>query len=233
MSLYKGQLIRRYKRFLADVVLSNGDVITAHCPNTGSMQGVLTPGNTVWVSKSDDVKRKLPYTWELVDVDDVHVGINTQNPNRIVFDALVSGYIPQLAMYPVIKKEVKYGVENSRIDFLLTDHEQRLCYVEVKNVHYVKPEQGRRVAIFPDSETTRGVKHLKELMRMVDEGHRAVIVYCVQRSDCDAVRFGAEFDPVYATTAVQALNHGVDMIPYSCSISLSSIELYKPLDLIY
>jgi sugar fermentation stimulation protein A len=230
--LIQGRFVRRYKRFFVDVELHDGQVVTAHCPNTGSMQGVLIPGVGVYLSQSDDPKRKLRYTWEFVEIDGTFVGVNTQNPNRIVGEALMSGYIPQLAMYDTIQAEVKYGIENSRIDYLLTDKKGQQCYVEVKNVHYAKIEQGRKVAIFPDSETTRGVKHLHELMRVVDQGHRAVLVYCLQRSDCDALRFGVEFDPIYAKTAVLALKHGVEMLPYSCAITELGITLYKPLQLI-
>lgn len=230
--LISGRFIRRYQRFFADIALDDGRVVTAHCPNTGSMQSVLTPGNKVWMTQSNDPKRKLPYTWELVELDGTYVGVNTQNPNKIVADALLAGYIPSLATYSTIQVEVKYGVENSRIDFLLTDIHQNRCYVEVKNVHYVTENGTRREACFPDSKTTRGVKHLNELMGMVDQGHRAVIIYCIQRRDCDAMRFGTEFDPIYAATAVKALNHGVEMLPYSCDITLNGINLYKPLDLI-
>jgi sugar fermentation stimulation protein A len=231
-TLLSGHFIRRYKRFFVDIELDDGRTVTAHCPNTGSMQGVLTPGNKVWISQSADPKRKLPYTWELVEIDKTYVGVNTQNPNKIVSKALLAGSISSLATYSTIQAEVKYGNENSRIDFLLTDIHHNRCYVEVKNVHYVKEENKRRVAIFPDSETTRGVKHLHELMTMVDQGHRAVILYCIQRNDCEAMRFGMEFDPLYTKTAVNALKHGVEMIPYSCNITLSGINLYKPLDLI-
>lgn len=230
--LLSGRFLRRYKRFFVDIELDDGRIITAHCPNTGSMQGVLIPGNRVWISQSSDPKRKLPYTWELVEIDKTYVGVNTQNPNKIVAGALLSGYISSLASYSTIQAEVKYGIENSRIDFLLTDLHQNRCYVEVKNVHYVKEETTQRVAIFPDSETSRGVKHLNELMGMIDQGHRAVIIYCVQRSDCETMRFGMEFDPLYAKTAVKALKHGVEMLPYSCDITLSGINLYKPLNLI-
>ena len=230
--LLHGRLIQRYKRFFADIELLDGTVITAHCPNTGSMQGVLTPGNSVWVSQSTDPKRKLKYTWELVEIDGTYVGVNTQNPNRIVGDALMAGYIPTLAPYTTIQAEVKYGTENSRIDYLLTDKNDNRCYVEVKNAHYSKIEQTGRVGIFPDSKTTRGVKHLHELMRMVDEGHRTVLIYCLQRGDCESLRFGVEFDPVYAKTAVMALKHGVEMLPYSCAITQLGITLYTPLNLI-
>lgn len=231
-SLLRGRLIKRYKRFFADIELLDGTIITAHCPNTGSMQGVLTPGTPVWVSQSDNPKRTLKYTWELVEIDGTYVGVNTQNPNRIVGDALISGYIPELASYSTIKAEVKYGTENSRIDYLLTDKNDNRCYVEVKNAHYAKVENSQHVGIFPDSETTRGVKHLHELMRMVDDGHRAVLIYCLQRGDCDSLRFGVEFDPIYAKTAVMALNHGVEMMPYNCAITQQGITLYKPLSLI-
>lgn len=230
--LIQGRFLRRYKRFFVDVELPDAQIVTAHCPNTGSMQGVLMPGAAVYLSQSDDPKRKLRYTWEFVEVDGTFVGVNTQNPNRIVGEALMAGYIPQIAKYDTVKAEVKYGAENSRIDYLLTDKQGQQCYVEVKNVHYAKVGQGRKIAIFPDSETTRGVKHLNELMRVVDQGHRAVVVYCLQRSDCDGLRFGVEFDPLYAKTAVLALNHGVEMLPYSCAITEQGITLYKPLELI-
>lgn len=230
--LIKGRFVRRYKRFFVDVELPDGQVVTAHCPNTGSMQGVLIPGAAVYLSQSDDPKRKLRYTWEFVEIEGTFVGVNTQNPNRIVGEALISGDIPKLACFETVQAEVKYGTENSRIDYLLKDKEEQRCYVEVKNVHYAKIENGRKVAIFPDSETTRGVKHLHELMRVVDQGHRAVLVYCLQRSDCQALRFGVEFDPIYAKTAVQALKHGVEMLPYSCAITEQGITLYKPLELI-
>ena len=230
--LLRGRLVKRYKRFFADIELIDGTIITAHCPNTGSMQGVLTPGNFVWVSKNDNPKRTLKYTWELVEVDGTYIGVNTQNPNRILENALKSGYIPVLSAYPTIKAEVKYGTENSRIDYLLTDDDGNRCYVEVKNAHHSAVENDVNVGMFPDSKTTRGVKHLHELMRMVDEGHRAVLIYCLQRGDCESLRFGVEFDPVYAKTAVMALKHGVEMMPYSCAITQQGITLYKPLNLI-
>jgi len=230
-TLLPGRLIKRYKRFFADIELSDGRLVTAHCPNTGAMQGVLTAGNPVWISQSSDPNRKLPYTWEFVEIDSTYVGVNTQNPNKIVGDALLSGHIPQLALYNTVRSEVKYGTENSRIDFLLTDLKGTHCYVEVKNVHYAKTEHARRTAIFPDSKTTRGVKHLNELIRVVEQGHRAVIIYCVQRNDCEILRFGAEFDPLYSKTAVNALKQGVEMIPYSCDITLEGINLNTPLAL--
>jgi sugar fermentation stimulation protein A len=230
--LLHGHLIKRYKRFFADIELLDGTIITAHCPNTGAMQGVLKPGIPAWVSQSDNPKRTLKYTWELVEIDGTYIGVNTQNPNRIVGEALMSGYIPGLAAYSTIKAEVKYGAENSRIDYLLTDNDGNRCYVEVKNAHHSAVENGINVGMFPDSKTTRGVKHLHELMRMVDEGHRAVLIYCLQRGDCESLRFGVEFDPVYAKTAVMALKHGVEMMPYSCAITQQGITLYKPLNLI-
>ena len=230
--LLPGRLIQRYKRFFADIELLDGTIITAHCPNTGSMQGVLKPGTPAWVSQNNNPKRTLKYTWELVEIDGTFVGVNTQNPNKIVGDALISGYIPELSTYSTIKAEVKYGAENSRIDYLLTDKDDNRCYVEVKNAHHSAVENGINVGMFPDSKTTRGVKHLHELMRMVDEGHRAVLIYCLQRGDCESLRFGVEFDPVYAKTAVMALKHGVEMMPYSCAITQQGITLYKPLNLI-
>lgn len=230
--LLKGQLVRRYKRFLVDIHLENGGHVTAHCPNTGSMQGVLAPGNSVFLSQSKTAGRKLPHTWELVSIDGTYVGVNTHNPNKIVQGALITGIIPKLSHYTTIKPEVKYGIENSRIDFLLTDAEGKQCYVEVKNAHYAKIESEQRVGIFPDSETSRGVKHLHELMRVIDQGHRAIVIYCLQRNDCDAFRFGKEFDPLYAETALKALKHGVEMLPYSCLVTPDTITLNKPLNII-
>lgn len=229
--LLSGTLVKRYKRFFADIQLDSGQVITAHCPNTGSMQGVLTPGNKVWVSHVDDPKRKLKYTWQYVEVDGVAIGVNTQNPNRLVQEALHEKRIQELTSYNDIRSEVKYGEENSRIDFLLENDSGEKCFVEVKNVHYAQVENGNQTAIFPDSVTTRGVKHLNELMRVVDQGHRAVVIYCLQRSDCKVLRFGAEFDPDYAATAQQALDHGVEMFVYTCILAPSHITLNQPIKL--
>lgn len=231
-TLIFGRLIRRYKRFFADIETEEGEVITAHCPNTGSMQGVLTPGNQVWVSRSDNPKRKLSYTWELVEVDGTLIGVNTHNPNNIVHEALQNKFIPEITNYQFVKPEVKYGSENSRIDFLLTDHTGADTYLEVKNVHYSKTEQNETVAIFPDSETSRGVKHLQELIRVVEQGHRAIVLYCIQRNDCTALRFGWEFDPLYAKTALLALSKGIEMIPYSCIMTTTHIQLNKALKLL-
>lgn len=231
-ALLLGTLVKRYKRFFADIELEDGGLITAHCPNTGSMQGVLTPGNKVWVSLVDDPKRKLKYTWQYVEVDGTPIGVNTHNPNKIIHEALLQKQIPELSSYSSIRPEVKYGTENSRIDFLLRDDSTQQCYVEVKNVHYAKSEAGRQMAIFPDSVTTRGVKHLNELMRVVDQGHRAVVIYCIQRSDVDALRFGEEFDPEYAKAANLALKHGVEMFPYTCILSPDQITLDRSIELL-
>ncbi len=230
--LIEGVLVKRYKRFFADIELLDGQVITAHCANTGSMRGVLSAGNKVWVSKSDDPKRKLSYSWQSVEVDGIAIGINTHNPNKLVHEALVQRKIKALLSYNHIRSEVKYGEENSRIDFLLSDDEGRLCYLEVKNVHFSMEELGKKTAIFPDSVTARGTKHLNELMGVVAQGHRAVVVYCVQRSDCERLRFGVEFDPVYATTAIEAMNKGVEMFSYSCKVNPDGIVLNGLMQLI-
>ena len=189
--LYHGRLIQRYKRFLADVLLDSGETVTAHCPNSGSMKGCATPGSPVLLSLSSNPKRKLAYTWELVEADGVWVGINTALPNRIVHEAIAMGMIPELADYRTVRPEVPYGT-GSRIDLLLTG-DRPPCYVEVKNVTLV--ENGR--ALFPDAVTTRGQKHLRELMEVVRRGERGVIFFLVQRPDADSVSPADAIDPTY------------------------------------
>ena len=186
--LISGRLVKRYKRFLADVVLDeDGSEITAHCANPGSMLGLKEPGSRVWLSKSDNPKRKLKYSWEILEADGALVGINTAHPNKLVEEALRAGRIPQLADFHSLRREVKYG-RNSRVDILLEDAAGGRLYVEVKNVHLMR-QPG--FAEFPDSVTARGAKHLAELADMVEEGHRAAMVFLVQRPDCD--RLGLAF----------------------------------------
>jgi len=222
--LVTGRLIRRYKRFLADVELDTGEMVTAHCANPGSMMGLNDPGNPVWLSQSDNPNRKLKYSWELLSVDGAMVGINTAHPNRLVEEAISGGIISELAGYGAMRREVKYG-KNSRIDILLSDENRPDCYVEVKNVHLLRQP---RLAEFPDSVTTRGAKHLVELSDMVAEGKRAVMVYLVQRDDADEFAFARDIDPGYGDAFDLARKAGVEAIAYRCRLSPSEIVVTEP-----
>ena len=224
--LIPGTLVRRYKRFLSDIELADGEIVTAHCPDPGSMIGLDAPGSSVWVSRATNPSRKLAYSWELIRVDGHLVGINTSLPNALVEEALRAKRIPELAGYRAIRREVPYG-RNSRVDFFLEDDAKGECYVEVKNVHLKRGP----AAEFPDSVTARGTKHLHELMDMVDQGARAVMMYVVQRDDCDSFAIAADIDPVYAEALDRALDKGVEAISYQCRVSLEAIELEKPLPL--
>jgi len=226
--LIQGTLIKRYKRFLADVELENGDVIVAHCANSGSMMGLKEEGFKVWLSISDNPKRKLKYSWELVDTGTTLAGINTAHPNRIVADTITDGKIPELTGYDNLKREVKYG-KNSRIDIFLTSEGKPDCYVEIKNVTLSR-ETG--AAEFPDSVTARGTKHLHELSDMVTEGHRAVMFYLVQRDDCDTFEIASDIDPIYAAALKQAREIGVEILCYDCKIDPYGIEIRRPVQIV-
>ena len=219
--LIPGRLIERYKRFLADVELEDGSLVTAHCANPGSMMGLKDPGNRVWLSKSDNPKRKLAFSWELLEIGEAFVGINTAHPNRIVEEAVLADKITELTGYPDLRREVKYG-KNSRIDILLTGQSGTHCYVEVKNVHLSR-QTG--LAEFPDSVTKRGAKHLVELGDMVAAGHRAMMVYLVQRTDCECFRLANDIDPAYGQAFLDARDRGVEAICYDCEISPAGITL--------
>ena len=226
--LISGKLVKRYKRFMADVALENGDIVTAHCANTGAMIGVQEPGSEVWLSPARNPNRKLKYTWELVRVGDGLVGINTAHPNTIVAEAIESQKIPELAGYAAIRREVKYG-ENSRIDILLSGENKPDCYVEIKNVHLMR---NRGVAEFPDSVSTRAAKHQNELKNMVQQGARAMTVYLCQREDCDTFRLADDIDPNYAEAVGIAKKHGVEAVCYNCVLTPKSINIAKPLKFI-
>ena len=226
--LIQGRLIRRYKRFLADVELESGETVTAHCPNPGSMLGLAEPGFGVWLSESANPKRKHKHSWELVAADGTLVGINTGHPNGLVGDAVAEGRIAELAGYGSLRREVRYG-ENSRIDLLLEDAAKPPCYVEVKNVHLMRRPG---VAEFPDSVTARGRKHLLELANMVESGARAVMVYLVQRGDCTQVEIAADIDPAYAEALNAVLARGVEAICYDCRVSSTAIDVEKRLPLV-
>ena len=224
--LIKGRLIKRYKRFLADVALDGGEVVVAHCANPGSMLGLDRPGSEVWLSPARNPARKLRYSWELMRVDGSLVGINTALPNALVAEAVEDGRVPELAGYETLRREVPYG-KNSRIDLLLEGAGRAPCYVEVKNVHLKR----HSFAEFPDSVTARGAKHLGEMAAMVAAGHRAIMVYVVQRSDCNGFAIAGDIDPAYAAAAARARARGVEAICYSCKLSTEAITLDTPLSL--
>jgi sugar fermentation stimulation protein A len=223
--LLRGTLIKRYKRFLADVRLPDGRQVTASCPNTGSMMGLSAPGATVWLSESASATRKYPYTWELVEADlgagPTLVGINTGHPNRLVAEALQERRIAHLAGYGALRREVKYG-GNSRIDILLECPKQGLCYVEVKNVHLSRTHG---LAEFPDAVTVRGVKHLREMSAMVRDGHRAVMVFLIQRGDAARLSLARDVDPNYGRAFDAAVRAGVEAIALRCRMSLREIVI--------
>ena len=224
-SLQSGRLLKRYKRFLADVELTSGEIVTAHCTQPGSMMGLSDPGRRVWLSKSDNPKRKLKYSWELVEVDigqgPVIVGVDTGLPNRLVAEAVEVGAISQLTGYHDLRREVRYGA-NSRIDILLTLEGSPHCYVEIKNVGLMRTP-GR--AEFPDAVTTRGAKHFSELANMMRKGNRAVTIFIIQRGDCDQFTIARDIDPAYGAAFDRAREAGVEIICYACALSPQGIEL--------
>ena len=226
--LLKGTLIKRYKRFLSDIELEDGQVITAHCANSGSMMGLKEPGYDVWISPSDNPKRKLKYTWELVDPGTSLVGINTGLPNKIVTEAIRSGQVEPLAGYATIRNEVKYG-EKSRIDILLSDENKPDWYVEVKSVTLSR-QSG--LAEFPDAVTSRGTKHLGELANMVENGHRAAMFYLVQRMDCERFTIAEDIDPVYREAFSDARERGVEVYCYGWGISSEAINIRKSIPIV-
>jgi len=239
-------LVARYKRFFADVVLDDGREITAHCPNPGAMLGLNTPGLPAWVSRSEDPKRKLAYTLELVEADGGLVGINTMHPNRLVAEALVADAIPELTGYASHRREVRYGL-NSRVDFLLEAPGRARCslevkndqsyftrelrpdhklWLEVKNVHLTRT---KGLAEFPDCVAARSLKHLRELEAMVTEGDRAVALFVVQRTDCDEFSACYDLDPAFANGLDRAAEAGVEVLIYACDISVERVSLSRRL----
>jgi sugar fermentation stimulation protein A len=220
--LVPARLIRRYKRFLADIRLEDGAEAVAHCANPGSMMGLAEPGTRIWVEPNDDPKKKLKYGWRLVDHENGHfTGVDTGLPNRALRAALQAGEIAELAGYDSVRPEQKYG-ENSRIDFLLSGAGLPDAYVEVKSVTLSRTPG---VAEFPDSVTARGAKHLGELARVAQAGHRAVLFYLVQRTDAQAVRVAADIDPGYARALTAARAAGVTVLSYRADISPAEITL--------
>jgi sugar fermentation stimulation protein A len=224
--LARGVLVSRYKRFFADVVLDDGREITAHCPNPGAMLGLNTPGLPAWLSRSDDPKRKLAHTLELVEADGGLVGINTMHPNRLTAEALAADALPELSGYATHRREVRYGA-NSRVDFLLEHPDRPPCWLEVKNCHL---RRAGSLAEFPDCVAARSLKHLRELTAVVEAGHRAVMLFVIQRADCDAFAACAELDPAYAAGLTRAAAAGVEVLAYRCAITAQGVTLADRVD---
>lgn len=220
--LKSATLIKRYKRFLADVVTPEGEEMTIHCANTGAMTGCATPGDTVWYSTSDNPKRKYPYSWELTQTKNNHlICINTLRANQLVAEALAKKHIPELSDYSIVTPEVKYGSENSRIDFLLTQEGLTDCFIEVKSVTLLEKNHG----YFPDTQTIRGQKHLRELTLIAKEGKRAILMFVILHSGIHVVSAAAHIDPKYAALLEQAITNGVEVLCYQVDISKQKMQI--------
>lgn len=219
--LIAGKLQKRYKRFFADIELETGEIITAHCPNTGPMTGVCQIGNPVYVSQSQNPKRKLAYTWEIIQIQKTWVGVNTSLPNQVIKQALIQKIFPELApLYDTVKSEVPYGKDKkSRIDFLLTQSGKPDIYVEVKNTTLAQ----NQLALFPDTVTTRGQKHLEELTALIPSA-QAVMLYFINRGDCFAFSPGDEFDPTYGKLLRQGMSQGLQVLPCRFEVSPQGIR---------
>ena len=225
--LEQGRLLKRYKRFFADIECADGSVVTAHCANTGSMKNCMSEGARVWFRRNDDPKRKLKATWELVETPHGRLAcINTGRANRLVEEALQNGVIAELAGFTQLRREVKYGEENSRADFCLMFDQQQV-FVEVKSV--TLGFANTDTAAFPDAVTTRGAKHLRELTALAASGQRAVLIYCVNLSGITAVRAAQEIDPEYAAALAEAKAAGVEVLAYGTRISPAGIEVVQRL----
>jgi sugar fermentation stimulation protein A len=224
--LVRGTLIRRYKRFLADIRLEDGRAITAHCANPGAMLGVADPGLPVWLLESSDPRRKLRWSWELVRTEGTLLGVNTALPNRLVPEALARGGIAELTGYDTVRREVAYGLA-SRVDLLLSAPGRPICYLEIKNVHLRRGDR----AEFPDCVTERGAKHMAELAAMARAGHRAVVLFVVQRDDCGTFRVAGDLDPAYNRAFEAARQAGVEALCYACEVSEAGIDLARSLPL--
>ena len=220
--LIPGTLVKRYKRFMADVKLADGEVVTAHCPNSGSMRECCEPGRPVHLSFHDNPKRKLKYTWELIEMPTSIVGINTLIPNRLVAESIETGLVSDLNGYDNVTREVKTS-DNTRLDILLSSEDGNRCYVEIKNCTLVK----EGVASFPDAVTSRGLKHLVELSSLVSKGFRCVIFYVIQRMDAKVFQPADHIDPAYGRELRQVLKHGVEILVYDTRIDLKTIRLNR------
>ncbi|MBB4005859.1 DNA/RNA nuclease SfsA [Allorhizobium taibaishanense] len=217
--LVAATLIRRYKRFLFDAVLEDGREIAGFCANTGSMRGLTTPGSRIYLSQHDSPNRKYRYAFEMIEAEGTLVGVNTALPNRLAQEAIRLGLVSDLLHYEKIRTEQRYG-ENSRIDLLLSAPDRVDCYVEIKNVHFVR-QTG--LAEFPDSVTTRGAKHLNEMAKLVASGTRAVMLYVIQRPDCEALAISADLDPAYGRAFTAAVAQGVEAYAVKCSVTPEGI----------
>lgn len=227
-ALEEGRLLKRYKRFLADIETASGELLTIHCPNTGSMLNCMSEGCRVWFSRSDDPKRKLPGTWEIVETPQGRLAcVNTARANALVEEALRAGVIAELAGFDNLKREVAYGLENSRADFRL-DFAGGPAFIEVKSV--TLGFDGTPVAAFPDAVTQRGSKHLRELAALARDGVRAVQLYCVNLSGIDAVRPAEEIDPAYAAALREAVAAGVEVLAYGVELTPETVRVSRRLD---
>ncbi len=231
-TLIPATLARRYKRFLADVVLESGEIITVHVANPGAMTGLNRPLSRVWLSDSGNPLRKLPLSWELVETDlgsgPELVGVNTGHPHQLVAEAIEAALIPELRNYPSIRREVKYG-KTSRIDFLLENPARPPCYLEIKNVHLMRKP---RLAEFPDSVTERGAKHLRELASVRRTGARAVMIFVIQIASADRFTVARDIDPAYAGAFDHARARGVEMLAWRCKVGLDGIEIVTPVPIV-
>ncbi|PPR28053.1 MAG: Sugar fermentation stimulation protein A [Alphaproteobacteria bacterium MarineAlpha9_Bin2] len=226
--LVKAKFLKRYKRFFSEHVLEDGSRVIAHCPNTGAMTGITDIGITSWLSKRDEPKRKLKWTWELVCKNNIFIGVNTHNPNNIIFEAINNKKILKLAGYSNIRREVKYG-ENSKIDFLLQSDKKKDCYLEIKNVHL---SRSKSLAEFPDSVTERGKKHLLELSNVVISGKRALLLFLIQRDDCRSFRIANDIDPKYFESFKKAIDIGVEVLCISSIINSEEINIGRKVKLL-
>ena len=227
-NLVSGRLVKRYKRFFADVELSNGRIVTAHCPNTGSMLGLAKHGVKVWLEPNEDPRKKLKYSWKLVDHENGHfTGVDTSIANKIVYEALLQRKILEVLDYDIILREQKYGA-NSRVDFFLSNG-SKTCYLEVKSVTLCRQE---KIAEFPDTVTSRGAKHLKELSKTVSTNTRAIVLYLVQRSDCNYFKIADDLDQTYLNETILSKNSGVEFVSYRVNFLSNGIELGYKLELI-
>ncbi|QDP00130.1 DNA/RNA nuclease SfsA [Thalassotalea sp. PS06] len=225
--LESATLIKRYKRFLADIELNDGSLITIHCPNTGAMTGCAEPGFTVWYSTSESKTRKYPHTFELAQNNLGHwVGVNTSLANKLVVEAIKNGVIDELSGYQNCQTEVRYGEERSRIDVMLTSPDRSDCYVEIKSTTLLIDGKG----YFPDAKTTRGQKHIRELMAVKRQGQRAILFFCVQHTGIERVSVADFIDPAYAALLSEAVLAGVEILCYGCEINESHINLVKKLE---
>lgn len=230
--LIEATLVRRYKRFLADVRFESGEVATVHVANPGAMTGLDSPDARLWLSRSSNPRRTLPYSWELVEVDlgagPELVGVDTAKPNALVAEALAAGRIPALRGYGEIRREVRYGA-NSRADFVLADGQRPRCYLEVKNVHLMRTP---RRAEFPDCVTTRGARHLGELAAMAAGGARAVLLFVIQIPSADRFALARDIDPAFAAACDRARREGLEVLAWRCAVSLDGIAIAAPVPLV-